>query len=504
MTAISTAIGEERRARVFGYAIKKGFFDSETGNLPHQIIILGEANTANQATLNTLAKEITSAEQAGKIYGFGSPIYNVMRILRPKNGDGVAGIPTIVIPQLSDEDAVESTTVWTISGVATGNKTHYLKVAGRTSLDAEKYSYTVSEGDTPTMVAGKVVSSLSNILGAPVTATNLAGVITFKTKWKGATSELVKVDFFTDGDLVGLTYAQTSFTAGAGEVSLANALSQFESNWYTDVINTYGQSQLDTLETFNGFPYDENPTGRFEGRNFRPFISFFGTTIASVEDLAEITNDSSRINQCTNVICPAPNSDGMPMEAAANMVRLFARNAQDNPHLDISGYAYPDMPTPDSIGEMADYNNRDFLVKKGCSTVTLKNGYYEVEDLVTTYHPAGEDPLQYSRPRNLNIDFNIKDGYSILESQRVKDHVIIRDNQVTEVNKAIKPKEWKSLLYSYFDDLAESALINDAAFSKSSLRVQISTVVPSRLETTFRYKRTETVRIGSTTAEAGF
>ncbi|RLA00709.1 MAG: hypothetical protein DRQ42_04880 [Gammaproteobacteria bacterium] len=86
MTAISTAIGLERRSRVSGYKIKKGFFDQETPNRPQIIAVFGEANEANQSGLSVTAKEITSAQEAGEEYGYGSPIHQIMRILRPISG----------------------------------------------------------------------------------------------------------------------------------------------------------------------------------------------------------------------------------------------------------------------------------------------------------------------------------------------------------------------------------------------------------------------------------
>jgi phage tail sheath gpL-like len=504
--SISTAIGTERRSRVSGYKIKRGFYDNQTPNLPQVVVILGEANTANQASITTTAKEITSADEAGKTYGFGSPIHQVMRILRPQSGDGIGGIPTIVMPQLAAGGATATVVVWTITGNATKNATHQIVIAGRESLDFTPYSYNVVIGDTPTIIAQKIADAVNGVQGTPFIATVLAGVLTLTTKWKGLTSANATAVINNGGNAAGVTYALTSTTAGTGTVDLDDALAQFENNWYTTVINTYGESKLADLEQFNGVPDDENPTGRWQGRIFKPFMALFGSTEADKDTLALITDDADRVSQVTNVLCPAPNSPGMPWEAAANVALLFARVMQDTPHLDVNGKSYPDMPTPadGKIGDMADYNNRDFLVKKGCSTVLLAQGAYQIQDLVTTYHPADETPLQFAYCRNINLDWNVKDGYSVLETQRVKDRVLIKDNQVTDVPKAIKPSEWKASIFDYFDDLATKALINDPAFSKASLRVEISTVNPNRFETFFRYKRTGIARIESTDVEAGF
>ncbi|AGF91181.1 hypothetical protein CHPG_00029, partial [Cellulophaga phage phi3:1] len=263
---------------------------------------------------------------------------------------------------------------------------------------------------------------------------------------------------------------------------------------------------LDALEQYNGFPDDENPTGNYEGRKFTPFVALFGSTLADKDDLALITDDSDRVEQITNVLCPAPNSKGFSGEAAANVCALLSRVAQDNPELDVSDKYYTDMPTPDSgvIGDMSDYNNRDFLVKKGCSTVILENGAYNLQDLVTTYHPEGEKPLQYSYTRNLMIDWNIKDGYQILEKRNVLDHVLVLDGQVTDASKSVKPKQWKAVLFDYIDSLGVKAIIKDTQFSKDSLKVEIDTDNPNRFNCTFRYKRTGIARIVSTDVEAGF
>ena len=266
------------------------------------------------------------------------------------------------------------------------------------------------------------------------------------------------------------------------------------------------EAQLAVLEQFNGLPNDTNPTGRYSGLVFKPFCAYFGSTFSDKDDLADITDDSDRRSQVTNVLCPAPNSLGFSWEAAANMVVLASVVYQNNPNLDVNNLSYPDMPIPLSgnIGDMADYNNRDFLVKKGCSTVLLKNGAYVVQDLVTTYHPAGEIPLQYSYPRNLNIDWNMADLYRTFERLYLQDKTLVADGQIVDVDGCIKPKEWRGLVYELFDNLAEKALINEPEFSKTSMVVRISTLNPNRFETTFKYKRTGIARIESTTASAGF
>jgi phage tail sheath gpL-like len=505
MATISTAVGLDRISRVSGYAIKKYFSNNDTQNLPHIIAVFGEANTANQAGLAVTKREVTSATEAGDLYGYGSPIHSIMRILRPKTGDGVGGIPTIVFPQITNGGATVSTRDWTVVGTATANATHTVIINGRSSVDFQTYSFSVASGDTPTMIATKMKDAINGVLGAPVTATSALGVVTMTSKWKGATSAEINVSVDFGLNAAGVSYSQTAQTQGTGAVDLAPTLAQFGDDWYTEVINPYSD-KLPDLEVFNGVPSELNPTGRYSGLIFKPFVAYTGNVSGDKTVLSTITDNASRINQVTNALCLAPNSKGFTYEAAANVVALVAPTFQNNPNLDVNSLYYPDMPIPSNgdIGDLKDYVNRDFLVKKGCSTVMLVNGAYQVQDLVTTYHPAGELPLQYAYPRNLNIDFNMSDGYRTLESRFLKDKTLVRDEQSIDVDGCIKPKEWKSIVFDLFDDVAQKALINDPSFSKSSLVVSISTTNPNRFETAFKYKRTGIARIESTTASAGF
>jgi phage tail sheath gpL-like len=506
MASISTAVGLERLSRVSGYKIKKGFFTNETQNLPQIIAVFGEANTANQSGLTATKREVTSAQEAAELYGYGSPIHSQMRILRPVSGDGVGGIPTIVFPQVSDAGASATEREWTVTGTATSNATHTVIVNGRYSIDFQTYAFSVVTGDTPTVVAGKIKDAINGVLGAPCTAANTLGVVTITSKWEGATSAELNIVIDFGSNSAGLSYSETDSTDGAGTVSLAASFAQFGDDWYTCVTNPYGESKLADFESFNGFPDDNAPTGRYAGLIFKPFMAFFGSVLSDKDDIATITNDASRVNQVTNVLCPAPNSKGFTYEAVANVVTLFARIMQDSPHLDVNNKSYPDMPIPtdSNIGDMMDYNNRDFLIKKGSSTVILANGAYVIQDLVSTYHPEGEVPLQFNYCRNLNLDWNVKDSYTTLERLRLRDKTLVRDNQNVDVAGVVKPKEWKAVVFDLFDDLAEKALINDPAFSKDSLLVQISSTNPNRFETFFRYRRTGIARIQSTDVEAGF
>jgi phage tail sheath gpL-like len=499
----SNAVGAERISKIVGYKITKGNFSQSTPNLPQRIAIFAEANEANQSSLDTSPREITSAQQAGLLYGFGSPAYNIMRILRPLNGGGVGGVPTIMYPQAKASGASSKILKITPTGVATGNGTHTLLIAGRTGVDGVFYDINIEEGDTTAIITGKIEDAVNAVLGAPVIAISYDYDVRLESKWKGLTANEISVTVDTSDNALGITYAVVSQQSGAGTPSISASLAQFGNNWNTIVINSYGthSGTMDLLEAFNGIPDPENPSGRYTGIIMKPFIALTGTT---ADDPSAITD--ARLDDVTIALCPAPGSDGLSMEAAANYASLFGRQAQDSPHLDISGQTLPDMPVPEDgdIGSMADYENRDSFVKKGCSTVDLVAGRYQVQDFVTTYHPLGETPPQFRYCRNLMIDFNVRYGYYLLELINVVDHAIANDNDTVSASNIVKPKQWKAILDGYATSLTSRGLIVDAPFMQDSIDVDISTTNPDRLETFFRYKRSGFARIASTTAEAGF
>lgn len=499
----SDAVGSSRVSTVVGYKITKGVFNNSTPNLPQRVALFGEANNANQTSLDLTPVEITSAQQAGELYGFGSPIHMAMRIIRPSSGVGIGGIPVFAYPQAEAGGASAKIMEINPTGVATGNGTHTVVIAGREFLEGGRYDINIATGDDAADISGKIEDAVNAVLGCPFTPNDSTYSTILTSKWKGETAEALTVTMSTNGNDLGIVYTIETVQAGTGTPSLSAALALFGEIWNTLVLNTYSTNTgvMAELEAFNGIPDPLNPTGRYSGIIMKPFIALTGSIADDPSDITE-----ARLNDVTIAICPAPASAGHPLEAAANMCVLFAKTSQDKPHIDILDQTYADMPVPadGDIGSMASYESRDSFVKKGCSTVALNGNRYAIKDFVTTYHPVGETPPQFRYCRNLMLDFNVRYGYYLLEQTYVVGATIAGDNDNVTVDGVIKPKTWTQIINQYFEDLESRALVSDSAFTADSLVVEISSTTPYRLETFFRYKRTSTARIASTTAEAGF
>jgi len=164
--AISTAISSSLKTRAVGYQILDQVFNQQSANLPMRIAMLGEPNTANEATLDTTPYQITSLKDAGDRYGYGSPIYQMARILLPISGGGVGAIPVVVYPQEFPEGATASAIELgvTVASTVTKTKTHFLKINGRNNIDGKFFSYTVVEGENTAAVVARIVDCVNNVL----------------------------------------------------------------------------------------------------------------------------------------------------------------------------------------------------------------------------------------------------------------------------------------------------------------------------------------------------
>jgi len=500
----SNAVPSEFVSRVVGYNLTAGDFSNVTPNLPQKVLILAEGNTANQGSMPSVLTQITSDKEAGELFGYGSPIESIARILYPNSGIGIGGIPVFVGAQVEPVGAAAETIDVTVTGTATKNATHQLIINGRSIIDGERYSFNIASGDSPTDIAGKVKDAINNVLRSPVTAANTLGVVTATTKWAGATANDVIITVDTGIEDAGITYSVLNAVSGVGSPTVTGELNKMGDEWFTIVISGYGMdvNTMAELEAFNGKPDPALPTGRYSGIVFKPFIAICGDISDNASSITDL-----RLDELTIAVGSAPNSEGMHYEAAANYGMMYARQAQDSPERDIAGMVLPDMPFPldGDIGTMSSYLNRDLYVKSGCTTVDkFGTDSYKVMDFVTTYHPVGETPPSFRYVRSLTQDFNVRFGYLLLEEIHVVDHVISDDNAPVVVSGVIKPKMWLAILHTYSDNLVARALIVDSTFMKDSLVVSLSTSNPERLDTFFRYKRSGFARILSTTAEAGF
>jgi phage tail sheath gpL-like len=500
------AIGNDVLTRITGFNFKPGDFATTTANLPVSIAITGEINTSEQGVIELsggipVPKKVTNIQQVANLCGWGSPIYQACKILFPN----ISGIPVYIYPQLSSVSASAKILQIEATGTATSNGTHTLVVCGRESVGGQSYGINIVNGDTSADIHDKIADKLNQVLGSPVTAISTDYYAECTSKWKGLTANEINISINTNGNSLGITYDVTATQVGAGTPDVTASLDLLGNKWIPCFINGYGLAStvITQFQNFNGHAtIGENPaTGRYLPTVFKPLIALTGFIS---EDPSSTTD--ALLNEMTIGTSPAPLSKGLSIEAAANHMLLWAKCLQNTPELDIIGAKWSDMPTPDSIGVMADWQERDAILKKGCSTVDLVGTQYEIQDPVTTYHPIGETPAQFRYIRNIGLDWNVYFTYKAVEESVLLNKVIVNDGEDVASNiQSISPNRWRAVVIErVINDLVARGLIVDAQFSIDSLTVQISTVNPDRFETAFDYKRSGVVRQSDTEVTGGF
>ena len=501
----SNAISQNAVSAVMGFELQKGNFNQNSPYLPQSIVIIGEVNDANSATYPTAQTTITSAAQAGNLFGYGSPIYSVACILFPAGGGGCK-IPVSVCAQTSVGGAAFNAITITPTGTATAGGVVTLNIAGRENLDGGNYAINIVTGDTPTLICNKIRTAIAAVLGCPLAGSGTATAI-LTAKWAGLSGNGIKVSVDTTGTtMTGTTFGVVNAASGTLTPTVTASLNAISSQWNTLIINCYGlvSATMLELEAINGIPDPTNPTGRYQPIIWKPFFALSGTVL---DDPTSITGVGVRPNNVTIVPCVAPKSLGMPYEAAANVALLLSNILQNAPESDVIGLAYPDMPAP-AVGDipaMNDQTVRESYVKKGCSTVEFVNGVYKIVDLVTTYNVSGEYPPYYRWVRDLNIWFNYKFGYRVLELSNLIGKALVPDNATVTVDNVMKPKTWKGLVCNYNKARERQALVVNADANNKLIEVTINGSNPDRLDTLQPEVQISGMgRIFSTTVVGGF
>jgi phage tail sheath gpL-like len=163
-------------ARVLG--IQTSFRPAAAGNvffLPQRVCILGQGATAT--TYATTKRQIFSANDAGTIYGFGSPIHLAALELMPLNGDGVGTIPVTVYPLVDDPAAVVAQGDITPSGTPATLGTYRIRVSGILG-NAFTIAAGAVTGNALNNALRAIGKSIAAVLNMPVNVTYTYGSVT--------------------------------------------------------------------------------------------------------------------------------------------------------------------------------------------------------------------------------------------------------------------------------------------------------------------------------------
>ena len=466
MVSISQAIPAGSIASGVGVKTINTQFRQLPSVLPVRIAIVGQHATGVVPATNGFEldkpKQITSAQNAAEVFGFGSPIHLSALVLY-NSKQSVGNIPVDVFA-ITDLTTASAGSVGFV-GTQTQNGDYIL------TIGSERIPFTLVKDTSAADAAILVKALIDGRASLPVTAgTIVSASIPLTARWKGTTGDEVGLEIA--GLAQGIAITPVAMAGGAGTGDLTAAIANFVEK-YTIVISQFGDTaNLDALQTQNEIFWTPVES--------RPYVAYYGdneTVPATV-----IVDTDARLNERTLCKFPIPGSPSVFIEIASSAAALVAITSNGNPPKPYNfGEIFGALPGNASVTQWT-YNERDFINKGGCSTSFFDDGILRIADLLTTFHPAG-DPnpgfrfvVDISKLQLILTDLRLY-GESILGK------ILVPDDSASSNPETIKPNSAKGIIFGIIDGWNVLGVIADAEFSKDNTITEIDELNANRLNT---------------------
>ena len=478
-------------ARVLG--ITTQFKDLLAGGvllLPQRIAIIAQGATS--AVYATDKFQATKASDVGSKLGYGSPAHLIAKQLFPANGDGVGTIPVTFYPLDDDGAGVAASGDITPSGSPSAAETYKVIIN-----NIESETFLVDAGAAVADITAAMKTAIDAVVEMPVTTVDNGTDLALTAKWKGASGNDIHVEVVAVTGDESVTYAITQPAGGATNPDVQPALDQFGNVWETLVLNAMDIADTSTLDTIQ-----THGDGRWGALVRKPYVAFTGNTETTVA-LATAVSDARKTDKI-NAQLVSPGSNDLPFVVAARQLARIAKVANNNPPTDYGAQRATGL-TPGDDSDQWDYADRDSAVKKGSSTIDVRDGVVTIGDVVTFYHPDGEPTPAYRYVVDIvklqNIIFNLD---LIFAAQEWAGAPLIPDDQPTVNPNARKPRDAKAQVAAMLDSLGLNAIISDPKSAKDSTTAVINSGNPKRLDVETTVKLSGNTNIKDVTLNFGF
>ena len=487
---VSTAISASQQARAVG--IKTSNVNMAVGQakwLPQRIAVIAQGNTAS--TYSTTKVAVTSALAVANDKGFGSPAHLIIKQLLPNNGDGVGSIPITLYP-LDDSGtgvAAEGDITPTV-----GSLTQAAYIVRVNNIDSEQF--VVEVGDDAAAVITKMIAAVNANLNMPVNATDRTTKLILTSKWKGASANEIKISVIGPTDM-GMTWAYTQPNGGLVNPTVDAALAQIGNVWETLIINALEIGDTTALDAYAAFG-----VGRLVSTVHKRCLVFTGNTLTTVA-LATAISDARKTDQ-TNCQLVEPYGEDLPFVVAARQVARIAVMANSVPSHDYTGLSATGL-VPGVDGSQWDDIERDAAVKAGSSTIIVDDSVIKLENIMTFYHPTGDELPAYQfvvdNIKLMNVEYNVS---SIFNAPVWAGAALVPDAQVIKEPTIKKPKMAKADLAVLTGALAEYGIISDPEYTEAGIVAVINGTNPKRLDISYPIKLSGNTNIISIDLNFGF
>lgn len=425
---------------------------------PTRIALFAQGNAAS--TYPSTKRLVTSQYSVAEVEGYGSPAHLMMKEL-----EGV-GLPITFYPldltgTASAGDVTPSITTLTQTGK------YYVKVSNTLS---DPFSVVV--GDTVATIVTKMTTAVNAVSAMPIIASDDTTTMGTLQKWHGTSGDNTHLEIVSPSNPEA-TFAFTQPTGGAGTPDITAALAQIGNAWDTHVINALDYTDSAELAEFAAF----GETRRAASVH-KTLCVFTGVNEPTRATVTAVTD--ARSTDRTNVFIPVPGSRDLPCVIAAAAVRQIASRESRDPAYDYIGLACPTL-TPGTDAQVWDDDEIEAAFDLGCSNTGVADGKVVLGDIITCYHPTGEEEPGFRHV----VDF-AKRSTAVYNLHQLISPLIgrplIADVDASDNPNAIKPKSVKGMLGGMTDQLVKRSVLTDADYAKENTQVSIGTTNSKRLD----------------------
>ena len=482
-------------ARVLGITTEyKDLRGSSVVFLPQAVAVVGQGTTALNGTYATTPVQSSSATDIGDTFGYGSPLHLAAEQLFPTNGDGIGTIPATFYPLNDDASGVASAGDITPSGSITAGQsgTIYVYVG---EVRSPAITLNADDHTTVALMVTEIHNKLAATPASPMTSSDDTTEVGLTSKWEGASANDIKIRI--EGTVPGVTFALTQPVSGAANPDITGATDQITTRWESMILNCLEPADTTALTALQTLG-----EGRWGTLERKPFVAFTGRVASAVPSLG--AESDNRKTDRVNAFLVAPGSGEMPFRVAARQLARIVKSANQDPAYDY-GRLVADGIEPGVDADQWTYAERDEAIKKGCSTIEVKDGVINCSDIVTFYHPTG-DPLPAYRHvvdvvKLQNIIFNLD---LVFATDQWNGAPLLPDGDATVNRNAKTPSMAVAAVNTRLEALGLAAIISNVAAAKASTTATIDSQNPKRLNVETTVQLSGNTNIVSVNLNFGF
>ncbi len=351
--------------------------------IPARVVIVAEKSSAGTATAETPVQIFDEADADGKA-GAGSLAALMARmalaqakrsIADAPGGVGGVGSPEIWLCPLTPTGTAAAYTI-TVTGPATASGDLVFTLAGRT------ITVGVSNGDSANTIAAAIEAKLDSLASQlPVTASVATNVVTLTFNTAGVNGN--DVERTTIKTPSGVSLAHAASVAGAGTISVANALAAlYDRRYHAIVLSTHVTGDAATVLADRALAWSYN------AKNYRHYFLGERGSLGTATTLAAAYNDYGV------VVASYEGAGNLPGEIAAAVAT--AEFAHERPNANLDGERLVLYPTSGALAYTAP--EIESALAAGVTPLSPDSTFTRIERLVTTQITIN------SAPSDANLD----------------------------------------------------------------------------------------------------